>query len=317
MKDGNIISFTESRKAERVRNYFEEYRRLARLVDDLDIRFWKRFILRESMREKSIDRELSEDNLRREYRKCVADLVRRHSELYASLDTVVSTISRELILEYYVRDISLEMLEEKWGMPKDEIMAAIRTGLSEADVPERKPVKGFQNKIPAGNAGESGVLMKKCDYSKQKESFLAQVGVPGKECTVTRKEAKSGDVNIMEYSVRTGQDCESFRDLSTEEQKKALAWIRANVFHRKTPLESRTSYGMKHLLEHRTNIYVTNNAFKELMLICGFYPVKVDALNWWFCVSAKSPAFVRLEDGREGLMIPECVMDYGKRKAIW
>ena len=52
-----------------------------------------------------------------------------------------------------------------------------------------------------------------------------------------------------------------------------------------------TSYGLKHYLEHDTGIYVTNNAFKDAMLICGFEPADPHELNWHYCISEKSPVF--------------------------
>lgn len=53
----------------------------------------------------------------------------------------------------------------------------------------------------------------------------------------------------------------------------------------------KTSYGLKHILEHDTGIYLTNNEFKDAMLICGYEPVNPQELNWTYCISKKSPAF--------------------------
>ena len=121
---------------------------------------------------------------------------------------------------------------------------------------------------------------------------------------------RDADGTILGVSVHSKGEDEHFCDLSEAEQEKALAWIKANVIPRETPLDGHTGYGMKHVLEHRTNIYMTNNQFKEAMLLCGFYPVTVDELNWHYCISRKSPIFRRQEDGRDGLFLPECVMDY-------
>ena len=87
-------------------------------------------------------------------------------------------------------------------------------------------------------------------------------------------------------------------------------WLKANVFPRKTPLRLPTSYGMKHVLQFRTGIYMTNNQFKEAMLICGFKPVEAEELNWWYCVSKKSPICSMQKDCRNGLFMPECVAEY-------
>ena len=57
-------------------------------------------------------------------------------------------------------------------------------------------------------------------------------------------------------------------------------WIKNNIEHADHVLEGRTSYGIKHLLQHDTGIYLTNNEFKDAMLLAGFEPVDPDALYW-------------------------------------
>ena len=57
-------------------------------------------------------------------------------------------------------------------------------------------------------------------------------------------------------------------------------WIRKNIRTGKKVLHGHTSYGMKHLLEHDTGIYLTNNEFKDAMLLAGFQPVNPKELNW-------------------------------------
>ena len=137
-----------------------------------------------------------------------------------------------------------------------------------------------------------------------KEQFYKAIGRRGYWSWLT---AESDDHTV---SVHSRDDDYHFADLMDEEKEKALAWIRANVFPRKTPLERYTSYGMKHVLVRRTNIYMTNNQFKEAMLLFGFYPVRVDELNWHYCVSKRSPIFQYQPDGFSGLLLPECVMEY-------
>ena len=78
-----------------------------------------------------------------------------------------------------------------------------------------------------------------------------------------------------------------------EEQKKVLQWIKENIYPRKTPHLLHTSYSLKHLLERDTGIYLTNNEFKDAMMICGFEPANPDKLNWMFGISHKSPIFKR------------------------
>lgn len=57
-------------------------------------------------------------------------------------------------------------------------------------------------------------------------------------------------------------------------------WIRKNIRTGKKILHGHTSYGMKHMLEHDTGIYLTNNEFKDAMLLSGYQPVNPGNLNW-------------------------------------
>lgn len=145
-------------------------------------------------------------------------------------------------------------------------------------------------------------------YKPNEERFWEEVDRPGFESHVTTVRDGNGDVIAVE--VHSKDESRHFNELSEDEQDKVLAWIKANVKPRQTPLKYRTSYGMKHVLERRTNIYMTNNQFKEAMLRCGFYPVQIDALNWWYSISKASPIFRVQDDGHQGILIPECVMVY-------
>ena len=101
--------------------------------------------------------------------------------------------------------------------------------------------------------------------------------------------------NGRPYSIENGYvDADLITDHSQEEQQIVMDWIRNNIYPRKTVLHGRTSYGIKHLLERDTGIYLTNNEFKDAMMVCGFDPHNPNALNWEYCISAKSPAFRRL-----------------------
>ena len=82
-------------------------------------------------------------------------------------------------------------------------------------------------------------------------------------------------------------------DEPSEIQAQVLAWIKENLRPRKTPLDIPSSYGLKHILQRETDIYLTNNAFKDAMLQCGFEPCDWDALNWHFGISKRSPAFTK------------------------
>ena len=78
---------------------------------------------------------------------------------------------------------------------------------------------------------------------------------------------------------------------SKEEVEMVCNWISENIYPRKTPMYDKTSYGLKHILESDTGLYLTNNEFKDAMLMCGFEPVNENELNWVYCISKKSPVF--------------------------
>ena len=94
------------------------------------------------------------------------------------------------------------------------------------------------------------------------------------------------------YSNENGSvDDKLMKDLSIKEQEMVIEWINVNIYPRKTVLNSYTSYGIKHILERELGIYLTNNQFKDAMLICGYYPINPNELNWTYRISKQSPAF--------------------------
>ena len=84
-----------------------------------------------------------------------------------------------------------------------------------------------------------------------------------------------------------------FTDLSEDMQVICKKWVEDNIVSRKTKNDRHSSYGIKHDLERDTGIYMTNNQFKDLMLICGYQPVDPNEVNWFYRISEKSPAFSR------------------------
>ena len=78
-----------------------------------------------------------------------------------------------------------------------------------------------------------------------------------------------------------------FTDLSTEDQKAALAWFDSHIAPIKGTNYRHSSYGLKHMLENETDVYMTNNQFKHMMLMNGYKPKDHNELNWHFCISEK------------------------------
>lgn len=100
-------------------------------------------------------------------------------------------------------------------------------------------------------------------------------------------------INADRYKPLTmdaARDTRLLSDEPEEIQQEVLEWIRTGFTPRKTFLEERTDYGLKHILQRDTGIYLTSNQFKDAMLIAGFEPKDRGAFRWVFGISKKSPA---------------------------
>lgn len=98
--------------------------------------------------------------------------------------------------------------------------------------------------------------------------------------------------NNRPYSIENGyKDDGLITSRPKAEMDLAMRWIKENIRPRKTPNRGSTSYWLKHVLERDTGLYLTNNEFKDAMLLSGYEPVNPNALNWCYRISEKSPAF--------------------------
>jgi len=87
--------------------------------------------------------------------------------------------------------------------------------------------------------------------------------------------------NNRPYSVENGSiDDALITDRSIEDIDMVMRWIKDNIRPSDKVLYGRTSYGLKHILEHDTKIYLTNNEFKDAMMFAGYLPVDENELNW-------------------------------------
>lgn len=101
--------------------------------------------------------------------------------------------------------------------------------------------------------------------------------------------------NGRPYSIENGyEDAGLITDHTESEQEIVRDWISKNLYPRKTVLSDRTSYGLKHILQRDIGIYLTNNEFKDAMLLAGYEPANPNELNWHYAISKKSPAFRRV-----------------------
>lgn len=98
--------------------------------------------------------------------------------------------------------------------------------------------------------------------------------------------------NGRPYTIENGShDCDLITDLPDIDMKIVFSWIQNNIIPVKTVNLCSSSYWLKHVLQHDTGIYVTNNQFKDAMLMCGFPPVDDRDLNWIYRISKKSPVY--------------------------
>lgn len=93
--------------------------------------------------------------------------------------------------------------------------------------------------------------------------------------------------------VEEGIDDALLQDLPDYEQSIVLEWIENAFIPGKCFNHKHTSYGLKHILHGDTNIYLSNNQFKDAMLIMGYKPKDESELNWIFNISHNSPLFRR------------------------
>lgn len=104
---------------------------------------------------------------------------------------------------------------------------------------------------------------------------------------------------IVNGHPETDGDTRLLSDLPPDKQLIVLAWIKSSILPIKSINRERSSYGIKHLLRDEVGIYVSNNQFKDAMMICGFQPVNARELNWEYRISKRSPAFLRENERNE------------------
>ncbi len=89
-------------------------------------------------------------------------------------------------------------------------------------------------------------------------------------------------------------DGELISALPKEKQDTLLNWICQNLLPRKTVLQDISSYSLKSKFERdEKGFYLTNNMFKDAMMKCGYEPHDPNELNWHYCISKKSPVFLK------------------------
>lgn len=69
-----------------------------------------------------------------------------------------------------------------------------------------------------------------------------------------------------------------------------FGWIHDHIAPASRTYTRSTSYGFKHMVEKDIGHYITNNQFKDAMLLCGYQPVKPNETNWMFKIKVSLPS---------------------------
>jgi hypothetical protein len=96
-------------------------------------------------------------------------------------------------------------------------------------------------------------------------------------------------VTVPEKSVEVVtalDDPEAFAALPAVDRIHLLWWIR-DVLERGRGEGRANSYGLKHIYQRTTGVYVTNGVFKGAMRAAGYAPVDPGEQNWCFRYRAK------------------------------
>lgn len=92
-------------------------------------------------------------------------------------------------------------------------------------------------------------------------------------------------------------------DIPKRQQKEVMAWIKNNIYERKTPNHMYHTYRLKHIIQWDTGIYLTENQFKDAMLRSGYMPVDRYDSSWIFNIGfVDTQKIDKLE--RQGRFIP-------------
>ena len=90
----------------------------------------------------------------------------------------------------------------------------------------------------------------------------------------------------------TNDDYSQFENLSVEQQNEVLEWIKQNLVPIKSFNPKHDSYELKRLVRFSDGKrpYLTNGQFKGAMLRAGYRVQDMNAQNWKFNISERSPA---------------------------
>lgn len=80
---------------------------------------------------------------------------------------------------------------------------------------------------------------------------------------------------ITQGSTMGGIDIAGFMSL-------VFGWIHYHISPASKTDTRHSSYSLKHMVGNDIGFYITNNQFKDAMLLCGYQPVDANKTNWLF-----------------------------------
>lgn len=122
----------------------------------------------------------------------------------------------------------------------------------------------------------------------------------------------------VKVTVKTLGDDHHLTEFSEEIRKLVLDWVYWNFLPAHKLYVQKGSDSLRDVLASRTRIVLTNNQFKEAMLMNGFWPRDPKEVDWVFYVQAGSPAIRMQADGFPGIpVIGRPDLDQHRRKLLW
>lgn len=82
-------------------------------------------------------------------------------------------------------------------------------------------------------------------------------------------------------------------DLSENERRIVHEWIRDTFNPIKTPNRQHSTYSLKHLLQEKTGVYITNNQMKHALINMGYTCQNEHQMNWFVNVSEMGIKYIK------------------------
>ena len=94
-------------------------------------------------------------------------------------------------------------------------------------------------------------------------------------------------INGRPYTNENGaNDITLLTDRKDVDYRIVESWIKENI-RRSRSVSCHSSYGLKHIFNHDTGIYLTNNEFKDALLLAGYSSIDPNELNWRYRIKLK------------------------------